>query len=152
VNSTNRLVWFPDTSALITLAVHHPLQHAIATILSQHDRVLVRAVADELDSLAATAGSVAVWAKTALNQLDWLGEPVRLDDPAGTALALEIQEELAAGRPLRHKAEHYGEAAILALRAGPEPCIRCSSATTTTRESPRTHDRSSPSACTSSCT
>ncbi|MCE7001822.1 hypothetical protein LWC34_03075 [Kibdelosporangium philippinense] len=47
--------------------------------------------------------------------MDWLGRPVRLDDPVGTDLALEIQEELAAGRGLKHPAEHYGEAAIIAL-------------------------------------
>jgi len=44
-----------------------------------------------------------------------LAKPVSLDDPIGTDLALEIQEELAAGRGLRHATEHFGESAIIAL-------------------------------------
>lgn len=108
-------VWFLDTSALVTLAVHPPLQHAVQVILSRHSRLLVNAVVVELEGLAATQSSVAVWAKTALGQLDWLGDPVRLDDPEGTDLAVAIQEELAAGRSLKHNAEHFGEAAIIAL-------------------------------------
>lgn len=51
----------------------------------------------------------------ALGQLDWLGEPVRLDDPAGTELAAELQEQIAGGRPLKHALEHFGEAAIISL-------------------------------------
>jgi hypothetical protein len=109
------LVWFPDTSALVTLAVHEPLHGAVVSTLLGHRRVLVKAVVDELESLTSVTGPVAKWAFTALGQLDWLGTPVRLDDPAGTKLAVEIQEELSAGRPLRHPTEHYGESAIIAL-------------------------------------
>lgn len=108
-------MWFLDTSALVTLAVYPPLQQAVQAVLSQHSRVLVNAVFIELEGLAATQSSVAVWAKTALSQLDWLGNPVRLDDPEGTDLAVALQEELAAGRSLKHNAEHFGEAAIIAL-------------------------------------
>lgn len=113
--TARRPVWFPDTSALVTLAACVPLHKAVVGILSEHDRVLAAAVVDELETLAAVSGHVGKWAATALGQLDWLGRPVRLDDPAGTALALEIQQELSAGRPLKHEAEHYGEAAILAF-------------------------------------
>lgn len=108
-------VWFPDTSALVTLAVHEPLHAAVVSTLSAHQCVLVKAVADELESLTRVDGPIAKWAATALGQLDWLSAPVPLDDPAGTVRAIQIQEELSAGRPLRHPAEHYGEAAILAL-------------------------------------
>src|SRR5215217_1987303 len=81
-----RLVWFPDTSALVTLAVHQPLQQAVRAVLSAHHRVLVQVVVDELESLAAAGGPVAKWAAIALNQLDWLGEPVRRSAAARTSL------------------------------------------------------------------
>lgn len=108
-------VWFPDTSALVTLGVHPPLQRAGEATLSGHRRVLVNAVVEELRGLASTTPPEAVWAGVALGQLEWLGKPVPLDDPIGTDLALEIQEELATGRGLRHAAEHYGESAIIAM-------------------------------------
>jgi hypothetical protein len=108
-------VWFLDTSALVTLAVHPPLQRAVEALLLAQRRVLVKAVVVELEGLASTKPPVAHWAATALGQLGWIGEPVGLDDPVGTDLAVTIQETLAAGRPLQHNAEHYGEAAIIAL-------------------------------------
>lgn len=37
-----------------------------------------------------------------------MGEPVRVDDPVGTELAVQFH-------PLRHDLEHFGEAAIVAL-------------------------------------
>jgi hypothetical protein len=113
--SLKALVWFPDTSALVSLAVHLPLQQAVQATLSPHRRVLVMAVVAELQELARSPTRTAAWAGTALGQLDWLGEPVRLDDPAGTELAVEVQEHIAAGRPLKHDLEHFGEAAIIYL-------------------------------------
>jgi hypothetical protein len=109
------LVWFPDTSALVSLAVHLPLQQVVQATLSGHRRLLVTAVVAELEELAKSPTSAAAWADAALGQLDWLGEPVRLDDPAGTELAVELQEQIAAGRPLKHALEHFGEAAIISL-------------------------------------
>jgi len=109
------MVWFPDTSALVTLAVHPPLQRAVAAALSAHNLVLVEAVVAELQGLAGTSDAAAAWAGAALSQMDWLGEPVRVDDPAGTKLAVEIQELIAGGRPLTHDMQHYGEAAIISL-------------------------------------
>jgi hypothetical protein len=108
-------VWFPDTSALVTLAVHQPLQRAVVATLSTHDLVLVESVVAELEGLAGTSDAAAVWAGTALGQLDWIGPPVRVDDPAGTQLAVELQELIAGGRPLTHDMQHYGEAAIISL-------------------------------------
>ena len=108
-------VWFPDTSALVTLAIHQPLHDAVVTALSSSRRVLVKAVVAELDGLAQGTPPTAGWAKQALTQLEWLGSPVRVDDPVGTELALQFQEQVAAGRPLKHDLEHYGEAAIVAL-------------------------------------
>ena len=69
----------------------------------------------ELVGVTQIAGDVGSWAATALTQLDWLGTPVLVDDPVGIALAIAFQNEVAVGRPLRHPAEHYGEAAIVAL-------------------------------------
>ena len=113
--SAGALVWFPDTSALVSLAVHLPLQQAVRATLSPHRRVLVTAVVAELEELAKSSTPTAAWAGAALGQLGWLGEPVRLDDPAGTELAAELQEQIAAGRPLKHALEHFGEAAIISL-------------------------------------
>jgi hypothetical protein len=109
------VVWFPDTSALVTLAVHQPLHDAVVTALSGSRRVLVKAVVAELEGLARGSSPTAGWAGQALKQLEWLGEPVRVDDPVGTRLAVRFQEQVAAGRPLKHDLEHYGEAAIVAL-------------------------------------
>jgi hypothetical protein len=108
-------VWFPDTSALVSLAVDLPLQQAVQATLSPHRRVLVAAVVAELHELAKTVDRAASWAGTAMGQLHWLGEPVRVDEPAGVELAAEIQEQIAAGRPLKHPLEHFGEAAIISL-------------------------------------
>ena len=83
-------VWFPDTSALVTLAVHPPLQRAVVATLSTHHRVLVETVVAELEGLAGTPDTAAAWAGTALGQLDWIGAPVRVDDPVGTQLAAEL--------------------------------------------------------------
>ena len=110
-----RHVWFPDTSALVTLAVHLPLQRAVVATLSVHLRVLVNAVVTELEGLATTSDTTATWAGTALGQLDWLGKPAPLDDPAGVELAARLQKEIAAGRPLKHDMEHFGEAAVISL-------------------------------------
>ncbi len=38
VSDVRELVWFPDTSALVTLAVHSPLQRAVVATLSSHRR------------------------------------------------------------------------------------------------------------------
>jgi rRNA-processing protein FCF1 len=113
--SEKALVWFPDTSALVSMAVHLPLHQTVQATLSAHRRVLVTAVVAELEELAKSSTRTAAWAGAALGQLDWLGEPVRLDDPAGTELAAELQEQIAAGRPLKHALEHFGEAAIISL-------------------------------------
>jgi len=108
-------VWFPDTSALITLAVHQPLQEAIVDALAAKRRVLLAAVVAELEGLTRQSQPSASWAKTALGQLGWLGKPVVVDSPTGAALASEIQQDLAAGRSLRHPLEHWGESAIISL-------------------------------------
>ena len=112
-------MWFPGTSALVSLAVHLPLQRAVEATLSTHKRVLVAAVVTELEGLAKTSPPLGAWAGTALSQLDWLGQPVRLDDPAGTTLAVELQEQIAAGRPLKYDLEHFGEAAIISTHPAP---------------------------------
>jgi hypothetical protein len=108
-------VWFPDTTALITLAVHQPLHDAVVAVLSAERRVLLQVVIDELDALTGGSQPTARWAAIALGQMTWLGAPVRVDDPEGTALAQRFQEEVAAGRPLKHPLQHYGEAAIVSL-------------------------------------
>jgi hypothetical protein len=108
-------VWFLDTSALITLAVHPPLQSAVCRVLSRHRRVLASAIVGELDDLTRVNGPVAKWARIALGQLVWLGKPVEIDAPAGVELARLFQEQAAGERVLRHRFEHYGEAVIVAL-------------------------------------
>lgn len=110
-----RQVWFLETSALVTLSVHLPLRHAVVAALSPHYRVLVKAVVTELEELTMTSDITATWAGKALGQLDWLGKAVPLDDPAGAELAVQLQAEIAGGRPLRHPMEHFGEAAVIAL-------------------------------------
>jgi hypothetical protein len=110
-----RQVWFLETSALVTLAVHLPLQQAVAATLSAHPRILVKAVVTELEELVMTSDSTATWAGTALSQIGWLGKPIPLDDPAGVELAASLQEEVAGGRPLKHPMEHFGEAAVISL-------------------------------------
>jgi hypothetical protein len=108
-------VWFLETSALVTLAVHLPLQQAVVATLAGHRRVLVKAVVTELQGLSMTSDITATWAGAALDQLGWLGQPVPLDDPAGVELAAALQEEVAGSRPLKHPMEHFGEAAVISL-------------------------------------
>jgi hypothetical protein len=108
-------VWFLETSALVTLGVHRPLQQAVVAALSPSYRMLVKAVVTELQELSKTSDITATWAGTALGQLEWLGEAVALDDPVGVELAVQVQEEIAGGRPLKHPMEHFGEAAVISL-------------------------------------
>ncbi len=61
-------VWFPDTSALVTMAVHLPLQQAVEATLTAHRRVLVTAVVAELEELAKSPTPTAAWAGAALSQ------------------------------------------------------------------------------------
>src|SRR5262249_47895088 len=82
--SDKPVVWFPDTSALIPLAVHQPLHDAVITLLSAQRRVLLQVVIDELAALTGGSPPTARWAAIALRQLAWLGTPVRVDDPEGT--------------------------------------------------------------------
>jgi hypothetical protein len=77
--------------------------------------VLLTVVVAELEELAKQAHPNADWTVTALGQLSWLGRPVAVDEPVGVELAAEIEERIAAGRPLRHPLQHYGEAAIISL-------------------------------------
>jgi hypothetical protein len=77
--------------------------------------MLVEAVVTELQELSKTSDITATWAGTALGQLEWLGEAVALDDPVGVELAVQVQEEIAGGRPLKHPMEHFGEAAVISL-------------------------------------
>ena len=109
-------VWFPDTCALVTIAVHTPLGDDVRAQLGAKDvhRVLVKAVVDELEGLTNIGDRDGPWAAKALGELDWLNTPVGLDT-VGLSLALELQEVIRGSRPLRHPMEHWGEAAILAL-------------------------------------
>jgi hypothetical protein len=50
------------------------------TALSNSRRVLVKAVVAELEELSQGTSQTAGWARRALKQVDWLGEPVRVDD------------------------------------------------------------------------
>jgi hypothetical protein len=109
------IVWFVDTSALVTLAAYQPLHDVVVTALPDHRWILVRAVVAELEGLARGSSPTAKWASRALKQLSSWGEPIGLDDPVGTQLAQRFQAQIAAGRPLKHDLEHYGEAAIVAL-------------------------------------
>lgn len=108
-------VWFPDTSALVTMAVHEPLQRAVVAALSLARKVLVQAIVDELETLAASADPAAAWADAALKQLDWLGKPTRFRDDKDLQRAYRLQVEIARGRALTYPEQHFGEAAIIAL-------------------------------------
>lgn len=109
-------VWFPDTCALVTMAVHTPLGDDVRAQLGAKTvhRVLLEAVVGELEGLTKAGGREGAWAAKALGELGWLKTPVGLDD-LGVNLALELQELIRGSRPLRHPMEHWGEAAILAL-------------------------------------
>ena len=113
---TKPQVWFPDTSALVTLAVHTPLGDDVRARMGAVGalRVLLDAVVGDLHDLAGSRSTDAPWAAKALGELAWLGKPVALDD-LGQQLAVDFQEEIRGSRPLRHPAEHWGEAAILGL-------------------------------------
>jgi hypothetical protein len=102
-------VWFLDTSALVTMAVHSPLGDDMRTSLGTDGvwLVLLQVVVGDLEGLLRADGREARWAARALKELDWLGDPVGLDDH-GMSLAVELQEEIRGVRPLRHPMEHWG--------------------------------------------
>jgi hypothetical protein len=105
-------VWWPDTSALITLAIIPGLRTAVVTQLtgSANTRrvLLARAILAELQGLARSADPVGPHARTALGQLNWIHRTVTLDDPDGTERAKQFQLEVANGRPLERQTDHWG--------------------------------------------
>lgn len=107
------ILWLPDTSSLLSLAVDPQLSQVVKAELSVERCALLDVVADELDDLARPGGSVSGLAQAALGQISWLGPVVateKLSDPEGV---LDIQNTIRAGRPLKHPREHWAESVIL---------------------------------------
>ncbi|WP_327074088.1 hypothetical protein OG196_26030 [Kitasatospora purpeofusca] len=107
------MLWFIDTSSLVTLAADDALRAAIERELGHQRRVLLDVVVDELEFLAAGNGDARGLAAAALEQLAWLGEPVDTADLTDSQQVLAIQEVVRGGRPLKHEREHWAESMIM---------------------------------------
>ncbi len=115
-----------DTSAVITLAAHPPFGEVVRAVLGHKPWILTAVVVDELAGLASAKGrgrGVAEWAATAIDELEWLGEPQTIDDDDLETLELVedwreffVQES---GRPEAHRNEHRGESVTLAMASDP---------------------------------
>jgi len=102
-----------DTGGLLTLAVDAGLWNLAVTRFDGTGKTLL-AVVNELKHLRGDA-KVGGLARTVLTDLDWLGEPIVLNDDAGREEAARLQEIIAAGRPLIHPLQHYAEAALIVV-------------------------------------
>jgi hypothetical protein len=109
------VLWIPDTSSLITLAVDDELAAAVQAECGADRRVLLDVVVDELENLAGGRQKVSALAAAALTQLEWLGVPLDTSDKVDTARVQAIQDVIRAGRPLRDPWQHLGEAVALGL-------------------------------------
>ncbi|WP_458246908.1 hypothetical protein [Streptomyces sp. MAI_2237] len=109
-------VWFIDTSALLTLAVHDDLRSVVQGEIGAQHHILVDVVYDELDRLAEEgAPDVKSLAAAALGQLDWLGTILDTSDKVAAVRVREIQDIVRGGRPLKDPFEHWAESVIMAL-------------------------------------
>ena len=60
--------------------------------------MLLDVVVDELEILAQPGGAIAHFARAALGQLDWLGEPVLVEGKVDVQGALQIQDVIRGAR------------------------------------------------------
>lgn len=103
-----------DTGALITLAVDVNLWNLAVTRFQGRGRVPL-AVTNELTHLRGRSDmGVAQLAEAALTDLDWLGEPLTVDDDRRSEVE-RLRDLIAGGRPLTHPLQHYGEAALIVI-------------------------------------
>ncbi|MGY1838420.1 MULTISPECIES: hypothetical protein [unclassified Modestobacter] len=109
------VLWIPDTSSLITLAVDGGLAAAVQAECRRERVVLLDIVVDELTHLADGREQVSGLAAAALTQLAWLGSPLYTSDKVDSRGVQAIQDVIRAGRPLRDPWQHLGEAVALAL-------------------------------------
>lgn len=109
-------LWFVDTSSLLSLAADDNLRQTVQVELESQRRVLLDVVVDELDSLASQGlPGIKDLAIAALEQLDWLGDPVDTGELVAAERVVEIQDVMRSGRSLRHPAEHWAESVIMAM-------------------------------------
>jgi len=101
-----------DTGGLLTLAVDAGLWHLTVSRFAGAAMV-PRAVITELEHLRGDR-AVGGLATAALADLDWLGEPVPLDDDRREE-AMQLRDVIAGGRPLTHLLQHFGEAALIVI-------------------------------------
>lgn len=110
------VLWFVDTSSLLSLAADDELREAVQGKLSSQRHVLLDVVVDELERLARQGRpAVQCLAATALGQLNWLGEPVDTNALATGERVAQIQDILRSGRALQHPSEHWAESVIMAM-------------------------------------
>lgn len=108
-------VWFVDTSTLMTLAAHPPLQIAVSTYLDSANVALCDVVFDELTELAKYGSPhEARLARGALGQLGWLGSQVDTSHLRGEDVEA-VRTVVANGRVLQRQHQHWAESAIICL-------------------------------------
>lgn len=106
-------IWFVDTSSLISLAVDEELRSVVKSEVAGERCVLLDVVIDELEILAQPGGAITHFAKAALQQLDWLGEPVPVEGKVDVQGALQIQDVIRGARALKHNWEHWAESVTI---------------------------------------
>lgn len=102
-----------DTGGLLTLAVDAGLWNLAVSRFGGTGKTVV-AVVNELEHLRrdAKVGGLAV---AALGDLEWLGDPIVLDDDEGRTEAERLRNIIAGGRPVTHHLQHYAEAALIVV-------------------------------------
>jgi predicted nucleic acid-binding protein len=104
-----------DTSTLISLAADDALWALAKQLYGGRARV-PQAVVAELQRKVGDK-DVGHLASRVLRDLAWLGEPIEIDTDELRQEVERIQNGIAAGRPLLHPLQHYGESAMIVLAA-----------------------------------
>lgn len=102
-----------DTCSLINLAVDETMWSCAKDhFAGRIGTALI--VVEELRKLR-TDQNIGIYVRRVLADLDWLEEPIRVEEDETVAESVRIQGLIAAGRPLRHPGEHLGESVLIVI-------------------------------------
>lgn len=107
-------LWFPDTSSLLTMAVHPDIHAAVLAEMGADPVVVIDVVVDELH-LRKRRRSTAELAKSALAALPATWSVLDTSSHAELEDIRQAQSDVADGRALADDEQHWAESVVIAL-------------------------------------
>lgn len=107
------IVWFLDTSFLVTASVDETLFNEVRRFLEPKQIAHLKIIHDELSGLSVT-GRPGMPGKV-VDRYAWLPNPIEINDVRIQQAASSIQAEVANGQPLERPGQHLGEATVIAV-------------------------------------